>query len=324
VALDADHIVDDADSANDVRSTWIDAGMIGDLTTDPAGHLFAAADRSVVAFSAPGAPSGLHLAVDPAAPQYGELTWTAPEATGGTPADYLAYEVTLTDKAGGEPWTNRYYGPDMILDLVAGHSYDVTVTTDNGLFRGESASISYTPQPAMAHPSWISIDGHPKVGSRLTVANHGAWAKGAALSYRWLVEGRTVSKGSRLTVTPAMLGKQVAVSVTGALAGYSNHTERSAPTAKITRGVLTAATPQIAGTAKVGKTLTAEVGRWTVGTDFSYTWAANGKKIAGAGRSTLRLARAQAGKRITVIVTGTKAGYAPASRASGPTVRVAR
>ena len=325
VALDAGHIVDDADSADDVRNTWIDdVNMIGDLATDPAGHLFAAADRSVVAFSAPGAPTGLDLSVDPDSPQWGGLTWTAPEATGGTSADYLAYEVTLTDKAGGEPWTNRYYGTDMYLDLVPGHSYDITVTTDNGLFRGDSATISYTPQPVMAHPSWISVDGRPRVGSRLTVANHGSWAKGATLSYRWLVDDRTVSRSSTLTVTPAMLGKQVTVSVTGALAGYSDHTQWSEPTAKITRGVLTAAKPQIAGTAKVGKTLTAKVGRWTAGTGFSYSWAANGKKIAGAARPTLKLARAQAGKRITVTVTGTKAGYAPTSKASGPTGTVAR
>ena len=63
-ALDAAHLVDDADAADDARSTYVDAGSLGDITTDPAGHLFAAADQSVVAFSAPGAPTGVDLAVD--------------------------------------------------------------------------------------------------------------------------------------------------------------------------------------------------------------------------------------------------------------------
>lgn len=323
-ALDADHIVDNADTADDARSVWIDAGVIRSVTTDPAGNLFVAADQSVLAYSAPAAPTGLDLAVDAAWPEYGDLTWTAPEATGGASADSLSYVVTLTDKAGGEPQTTRYYGTEMGVDLVAGHSYDISVATDNGLFRSAPVTMAYTPAPVMGHPSAVSVAGPAKVGSRLTVANTGGWAKGATLTYEWIVDDASVSTGSSLTVTPEMLGKQVMVAVTGHLAGFGDHTEWSRPTGKVVRGSLTGAKPRLSGSAQVGKSLKAKAGTWTAGTDLSYSWAANGKKIAGASRATLKLAKAQAGKRITVTVTGTRPGYAPLSKASAATDKVAR
>jgi hypothetical protein len=86
---------------------------------------------------------------------------------------------------------------------------------------------------------------------------------------------------------------------------------------------LNPATPTITGTAAVTKVLTAKPGIWTTGTAFSYRWFADGVMIANAKSSTLRLSAAQLGKAITVRVTGSKAGYATATRTSPATARVA-
>lgn len=88
-------------------------------------------------------------------------------------------------------------------------------------------------------------------------------------------------------------------------------------------GCLTSAAPLISGAAKSGSTLSARVGSWTAGTAHAFQWYANGRAISGATGSTLRLGNAQAGTRITVKVTGSKAGYVAAARTSPATGPVA-
>ena len=88
--------------------------------------------------------------------------------------------------------------------------------------------------------------------------------------------------------------------------------------------IANSARPSIAGTTKVGSTLTARVGSWTYGgLNYAYEWRANGARIAGANRSRLKLASAQRGKRVTLIVTASRPGYAYGS-ASSPATRAIR
>ncbi|MDR1068413.1 MAG: hypothetical protein LBL36_04120 [Clostridiales Family XIII bacterium] len=81
-----------------------------------------------------------------------------------------------------------------------------------------------------------------------------------------------------------------------------------------------APTPEIGGvTATVGGTLTAYEGDWSHDPAFSYTWYADGNLIAGAADDTYVTKAADAGKRITVAVTGTRAGYEAVTKLSAPT-----
>ncbi len=81
--------------------------------------------------------------------------------------------------------------------------------------------------------------------------------------------------------------------------------------------------PKIRGTVRVGKTLKVKVGAWNLRASYSYQWYANGKKIAKKGtRSSFKLTSRQKGKRITVRVTGRKAGYAPLTKTSARTAKV--
>jgi hypothetical protein len=74
----------------------------------------------------------------------------------------------------------------------------------------------------------------------------------------------------------------------------------------------------------VGRTLTARPGTWTAGTSFAYAWFADGVAIKGQTAKKLVLTRAMKGKRVTVKVTGTRPGYAGATRTSARTAAVAR
>jgi hypothetical protein len=80
--------------------------------------------------------------------------------------------------------------------------------------------------------------------------------------------------------------------------------------------------PVVIGYRYLGYTLHAVRGSWTKGTKFSYRWYRNGKPIKHATKSSYRLKRADVSKRISVKVTGKKAGYLTVSRTSKPTVRV--
>jgi hypothetical protein len=83
--------------------------------------------------------------------------------------------------------------------------------------------------------------------------------------------------------------------------------------------------PRVRGTARVGRTLRAENGRWTVtsGVAFQYQWLRDGRAIAGANAATYRVVAADAGHRVSVRVIAA-AGGQTASAEAGTGARVAR
>jgi uncharacterized repeat protein (TIGR02543 family)/uncharacterized delta-60 repeat protein len=96
--------------------------------------------------------------------------------------------------------------------------------------------------------------------------------------------------------------------------------------------------PTIAGTAKVGKTLTAKRGTWTgyPAPTISYQWyACSGsistpksavstscKKISGATKSSFKIVSAQKGKYVAVLVTGSSAGTTKTLWLSKSTIKI--
>ncbi len=87
-------------------------------------------------------------------------------------------------------------------------------------------------------------------------------------------------------------------------------------------GCLASAVPTVSGTTKVHNTLTARPGAWTAGTSYTYQWYASGAAIAGATGTSLKLGTAQAGKKISVKVTGRKSGYTTVTRTSAATAKI--
>lgn len=82
-------------------------------------------------------------------------------------------------------------------------------------------------------------------------------------------------------------------------------------------------TPKWVGSVRVGKTLTARPGAWKpTQVALNYQWLRDGKAIGGATAPAYTLAAADKGKRISVKVTGSKAGFDTTSRTSRSSIKV--
>jgi hypothetical protein len=176
----------------------------------------------------------------------------------------------------------------------------------------------------LSAPAAAAISGTPKVGRTLTATVSGSWPAGTTPTYTWKADGVAFgSHGPSIVLSPAQLGKKISVDVTGNNDLYESATVTAPQTAAVAAGTLKTATPQVHGTPRVGKKLTAVTGTWTWGTTFSYRWLADGKTVAGATSRTLQVPSKLAGKRIAVRVTGRHAGYVTVTRTSALTGRVA-
>ncbi|MFT4469799.1 S8 family serine peptidase [Arthrobacter sulfonylureivorans] len=167
------------------------------------------------------------------------------------------------------------------------------------------------------------ITGNAKVG-HLLKATSGPWTPGVTLTYQWLRNGSPIHRATDTTyvLTAIDVGKSIKLRMTGAKSGYATAARESAAV-RVAAGTMATATPEIAGTPKVGKKLTATAGTWTSGTKLKYQWYRSGKAIKGATSRTYKLVAADRADRITVKVTGSKAGYASAAKTSAKTGKVA-
>ncbi len=204
----------------------------------------------------------------------------------------------------------------------AGTSISVVVT---GAKSGSSTLAKTSAASAkVATATTPKITGTAKVGSTLAVST-GAWTAKTAFSYQWLRDGVKITGATKATyvLTASDAGKKITVTVTGKLTGYATVAKTSAVTAAVVTGALTAPAPKITGTVKVGSVLTAAAGTWTSGTTVKYQWYRNGAAISGATAKTYTLRPTDAYATITVKTTGTKPGYATATKASAATTSVA-
>lgn len=243
------------------------------------------------------------------------LTVKAGSWTDGTT---LKYQWLRDGKAIKNATAKKY----TLVSADAGQKITVRTTgTLSGYAKVEKKSdalrIWAAPKPKIA--------GTKTVGKTLTV-KPGTWTTGSKITYQWLRDGKAISGATKSTykLTAKDAGKQISVKVTGKKSGYTTISKTSAKTAKIAKATLKKATPTISGTKTVGKSLTAKAGTWTDGTKFSYQWLRDGKKISGATSKSYTLKAADAGKQISVKVTGKKSGYTTASKTSAKTAKVAK
>lgn len=310
------------------------SGFISIADVAPSGRFYAVQDvetpdgskPQVHALEAPGAPTALTLTPADWDPLVYLASWTAPASAGGADPTSLTYRTTLQDQAGGDPVTFDGFLTEQELGTVQpGHTYTVSVSATNGVFTSAPVTATLSPAALVGHPSAVSVTGRAAVGTRLAVGSTGSWASGTTLAYAWRTDtGVVVARTSTYVPTPGALGRRLRVEVTGTKAGFAPATVTSALSAKVVAGTLVAPVPAVTGTAKVGRTLTAVTGAWSAGTRLTYRWTANGAVVRGASARTFKPTRAQAGKQVRVVVTGTKAGYTTVVRTSRPTAKVAR
>lgn len=112
--------------------------------------------------------------------------------------------------------------------------------------------------------------------------------------------GETFAPTSGLSVAVNGIGSTASVTVT------------------LTGTPLQSAVPTIDGTVAVGRTVTAVPGTWTDGTSFTYDWKVAGVST-GVTTQTYAVPATALGASLTVDVTGSRTGYAPATRTSAGT-----
>jgi TusA-related sulfurtransferase len=160
----------------------------------------------------------------------------------------------------------------------------------------------------------VAISGTPTQGQTLTATNTLADLDGlGVVSYKWLAGGAEIAGAttSTLTLTQAQVGKVVTVKASYTDAGNTLESVISNSTSVITNvNDAPTGTVTIAGVSKQGQILTASNtlgdidGLGTV----SYKWYADDVVIPMATDSTLTLAKAQTGKKITVKASYTDGG----------------
>jgi hypothetical protein len=169
-----------------------------------------------------------------------------------------------------------------------------------------------------------TISGTPTVGQTLT-ANDGTWSNApTSFAYQWLrCNGggnscANAANGTQKTYTlvgaDAGHTMRVKVTATNASGSASAQSDQTAVVAALSAVPTNTALPTIAGTPKVGQTLTADPGSWTANpTSFTYQWqrcdadVAACSNLAGATSKTYFVPTADLGYRLRVVVTAKNA-----------------
>lgn len=248
-------------------------------------------------------------------------TLTAATGNWSPTPDSLSYQW----KRGGAAIAGATARTYVAVAADTGKSITVTVTASRwnypALQRTSTAVtvVAATPlRPLTASPT-PTIAGTPTNGSTLT-ANSAAWGPApVTLKYQWKRDGANISGATAKTykLTSADAGKRISVALTGSRTDYVSATKTSSAIA-VGRLLGAAPTPGISGTPTKGSKLTAKPGTWSPApVKLAYQWKRNGANIAKATGSTYTVTAADHGKSITVVVTGTKAGFQSAVRTSG-------
>lgn len=297
---------------------------------------------NTVTVAAGGTASGINAELELSASLSGTLSYSH----GGLLADVL---VTAFDTAGVEAGSTSPNGDGRytLPDLHSGtYTLQFTGNSDAGPLvewwqdqptRNTAKTITVTagqhlagldadlaPKALTTTPA-PTVTGTPKVGATLTA--NAAWVPAPdTLSYQWARAGTRISGATGRTYKPVMAdaGAKLTVTVTGSKVGYVPAAKTSVATALVTGGVLTATpTPTISGTVRVGQTLTAKSGTWLPApVTLKYQWSRAGKAITGATASSYKLVAADAGKTLTVKVSGAKSGFTTVGKTSAATAVV--
>jgi hypothetical protein len=232
----------------------------------------------------------------------------APFAT-GTPVsltlDGQAKASTKADSSGH--WSFSLTGL-----TVGAHAYTVTAGSGHST-AAESGTLNVL--ASFTNTKAPGISGAVRVGTKVT-ASPGTWSvAGPTFTYQWIDNGKNITSaaGSSYTIPASLLGTKLSVLVTAHKSGYSNAAKASSAIV-VGKGVFTVTVkPKLSGTPQAGKTLTVTKGTWNPLPSIKIQWYANGKPVARATGTSLKLTTALKGQTISVTVTAGKIAYVPAT-----------
>jgi hypothetical protein len=184
-----------------------------------------------------------------------------------------------------------------------------------------------TSAPATLRPSAVpEIEGSARYRSVLSFVEPD-WGPGRVdLAFQWLRDGRAIAgaTGTSYRLAAQDIGRRVSVRITGSRSGFASVRQETEAVGPVLGARLRPATPEVSGSAKVGRTLTGRVDPWGPGTvHLTWQWYRDGQKIAQATGTTYRLVAADLERTITVRVRGSATNFQPELRYSEPTATVA-
>ena len=251
-------------------------------------------------------------------------TWSEP-AQNLTVSYRWSYDGNITSSgAGGPTYTPGWSSIDRTISVT------VTVTaTGYSPTRITLNASKPVPMPEPRQSTGPVIYMTPVVGKASIVTNPvwgtGRDAQGNAATvtdtFQWFRDGvpipgaaGTEEGGNRYTPVAADVGKRLSVKVTSTFDGRTLKTQTVAAPANVAAlPALDGAAPRVTGTAVAGSVLTAVPRVWTENTALTYRWLRNGVPIVSATAATYKVTTADKGAKISVRVTGTRAGYATTS-----------
>ena len=163
-------------------------------------------------------------------------------------------------------------------------------------------------------------------GETLTGVAQAKLPEGVAVAYQWQRNKKNIKQAtaSEYVLTTSDVGKKVRLRMRVTLTGYTTVTAYTTAVKVKPRQFTTTPAPTIDGDLVVGSPLSVVPGAWSPQPKLGYQWYRNGKAIKGRTKATYTLAKADAGKRISVRVRGTLAGYTTVSKKSAQSEKVAK
>jgi hypothetical protein len=207
------------------------------------------------------------------------------------------------------------------------------VFTGNRIFDIEPIPILMGSAPLGMRPAEAIGEGAPVVAGQVLQVSPGRWTPQASMSYQWFSDGRAIKRATRYSyvVSSKDVGKKISVRVIGSRPGYETVTYVLGHTSPVLRTwTAPVLSVKVSGSddvraAGVGEALTASVPAELASVaTLSFQWLANGKNIKRATGQTYVVSSRDAGKRISLRVTGTRPGYAAVTLTSEATVLVPR
>lgn len=178
-------------------------------------------------------------------------------------------------------------------------------TSSNGI-RAVKGDAAMAPAPL--------LHGVARTGQSLTVDEPAWQVAGVESRYQWMRDGIAIAGATRssYTLVASDVGKAISAVVAGVRSGYE---DGSVSSASVTGALGDASTstsePSISGGHRVGSRLEVDKGVWPHGVKVRVTWLRDGKAV-GHG-SSYRVRVADAGRRLSALMTATRAGYADGS-----------